>query len=208
MTRRTMQRIRRVMVALALAGGVAVPASLHASALPPDAPPIGMICTPGTVAGSTHTFNLVAKSGTIDTPDGNSVFMWSYANADAPDNGHFQSPGPVLCATQGQTVVVHLSNTLPEATSIVFPGQDATVTATGGTPGLLTTEVATSGPVTYTFVAGQPGTYLYESGSDVVKQVEMGLTGALVIRPAARSRLCLRHRNPLRSGPGVPAAAQ
>lgn len=184
MTRRTMQRIRRVMVALALAGGVAVPASLHASALPPDAPPIGMICTPGTVAGSTHTFNLVAKSGTIDTPDGNSVFMWSYANADAPDNGHFQSPGPVLCATQGQTVVVHLSNTLPEATSIVFPGQDATVTATGGTPGLLTTEVATSGTVTYTFVAGQPGTYLYESGSDVVKQVEMGLTGALVIRPA------------------------
>jgi FtsP/CotA-like multicopper oxidase with cupredoxin domain len=182
----TLRRIRGAAAALtlAIAGALLVPVSLPAGALPPGAPPIGMICTPGTVAGSIHTFNLIAKSGYIDTPDGNSVFMWSYANADAPDNGHFQSPGPVLCVTQGQTVVVNLSNTLPEATSVVFPGQDAAVTATGGSAGLLTTEAAAAGSVTYTFVAGQPGTYLYESGSDVAKQVEMGLTGALVVRPA------------------------
>ena len=55
-------------------------------------------------------------------PDGNSVFMWSYATRRA-DAGHFQSPGPVLCATQGQTITVNLTNTLTEATSIVFPGQ-------------------------------------------------------------------------------------
>ena len=41
----------------------------------------------------------------------------------------------MLCATQGQTVVVNLTNTLPEASGIVFPGQDAAVTATGGSPG-------------------------------------------------------------------------
>ena len=72
----------------------------------------------------THTFNLVADTGYIETPDGNSVFMWSYADADRRDARHFQSPGPVLCVTQGQTVVVNLTNNLPEATSIVFPGQD------------------------------------------------------------------------------------
>ena len=138
-----------------------------------------MICTPGTVAGSTRTFDLVASAGTIDTPDGNSVFMWSYS----PAGGHFQSPGPVLCATQGQTVVVNLHNNLPEATSIVFPGQDGTVTASAGSPGLLTTEAAPGGDISYSFTAGQPGTYLYESGSDVAKQVEMGLAGALVVRP-------------------------
>ena len=41
-----------------------------------------------------------------------------------------------------------------------------------------------NGSVTYTFTAGSPGTYLYESGTDVNKQVQMGLYGALVVRPA------------------------
>ena len=42
------------------------------------------------------------RPATSRRPDGNSVFMWSYANADAPDNGHFQSPGPVLCVDPGR----------------------------------------------------------------------------------------------------------
>jgi FtsP/CotA-like multicopper oxidase with cupredoxin domain len=169
---------------LAAAAALLVPG--HAAAIPAGAPRTGMVCTPGTVAGGTHTFNLVAKTGYIDTPDGNSVFMWSYANADAPDNGHFQSPGPVLCVTQGQTVVVNLTNSLPVPSSIVFPGQDAAVTATGGAAGLLTTEAAAStGTVSYSFLAGSPGSYLYESGSDIAKQIEMGLYGALIVRPAA-----------------------
>jgi FtsP/CotA-like multicopper oxidase with cupredoxin domain len=147
-------------------------------------PPLGMVCTPGTVAGTTHTFNLVANTGHVSTPDGNSVFMWSYANADAPDNSHFQEPGPVLCVTQGETVVVNLSNTLAEAVSVVFPAQDAQVTATGGVAGLLTTEAAAlGGTVSYSFTAGAPGTYIYQSGSNVSLQVEMGLYGALIVRP-------------------------
>jgi FtsP/CotA-like multicopper oxidase with cupredoxin domain len=179
------QRTRGLAVVMVLAAGSALLGPGRAEALPSGAPRIGMVCDPGAVSGTTHTFNLVAKTGYIDTPDGNSIFMWSYANADAPDNGHFQSPGPVLCATQGETVVVNLTNNLAEPTSIVFPGQDAQVTATGGAPGLLTTEAAaTSGTVTYTFTAGSPGTYLYESGSDIAKQLEMGLYGAMIIRPA------------------------
>ncbi|GAA4250547.1 multicopper oxidase domain-containing protein [Dactylosporangium darangshiense] len=181
-----MQSARRLAVVVLVAAGSAVLVPESAYALPPGAPRVGMVCNPGTVSGTTHTFNLVAKTGYVSTPDGNSIFMWSYANADAPDNGHFQSPGPVLCATQGETVVVHLTNNLAEPASIVFPGQDAQVTATGGAPGLLTTEAAaTNGTVTYTFTAGSPGTYLYESGSDIGKQIEMGLYGALIVRPSA-----------------------
>jgi FtsP/CotA-like multicopper oxidase with cupredoxin domain len=182
------QRTRRlgVVLALVLAAGSLVLAQGQATALPPGAPKIGMVCTPGTVSGSTHTFNLVTNTGYVNTPDGNSLFMWSYANHDAPDNDHFQTPGPVLCATQGETVVVNLTNTLPEPTSIVFPGQDAQVTATGGAAGPITTEAgASGGTVSYSFTAGSPGTYLYESGSDQAKQVEMGLYGALVVRPNA-----------------------
>jgi FtsP/CotA-like multicopper oxidase with cupredoxin domain len=173
-------RIRRSLAGLVLAAGLLVPvASPSADAQSEAVPPVGMICTAGTLAGSTRTFDLVASAGTIDTPDGNSVFMWSYS----PAGGHFQSPGPVLCANQGESVVVHLQNNLPEATSIVFPGQDGAVAAAGGAPGLMTTEAAAGGGVTYSFSAGQPGTYLYESGTDIAKQIEMGLAGALVVRP-------------------------
>ena len=176
---------RRLGLALALAAGSLVLIPGHADALPTGFAKIGMVCTPGTVAGNTHTFNLVANTGYADTPDGNSIFMWSYANHDAPDNDHFQTPGPVLCVTEGVTVVVNLTNTLPEPASIVFPGQVG-VTAAGGSAGLLTDEAAASGgTVSYSFTAGHPGTYLYQSGSDQAKQVEMGLYGALVVRPNA-----------------------
>jgi hypothetical protein len=178
---------RRVGLALALVAGMAVALQGNAGAIAPDAPRLGMVCTNGSLAGTTRTFDLVADAGYVQTPDGNSIYMWSYANGAAPDNGAFQSPGPVLCADEGETLVINLNNTLPEATSIAFPGQDAVVTATGGTPGLLTTEASPSGSVTYTFVAGHPGTYLYESGSDIAKQVEMGLYGVLVVRPALGS---------------------
>src|SRR5215472_4139583 len=172
-------------LALALAAGSVVLIPGRAAALPADFPKIGMVCTPGTVSGTTHTFNLVANTGYADTPDGNSVFMWGYANHDAPDNDHFQTPGPVLCVTEGETVVVNLTNTLPEPASIVFPGQ-AGVSASGGSAGLFTDEAAAGGgAVSYSFTAASPGTYLYQSGSDQAKQVEMGLYGALVVRPNA-----------------------
>src|SRR5262247_4296745 len=151
------RRTGRLVLVLALAAGSAVLIPGHAAALPVGAPPIGMVCTPGTVAGTTHTFNLTANTGYADTPDGNSIFMWSYANHDAPDNDHFQTPGPVLCVTEGETVVVNLTNTLPEPASIIFPGQEQ-VTATGGSAGLLTTEAAASGgTVSYSFTASNPG---------------------------------------------------
>ena len=38
--------------------------------------------------------------------------------------------------------------------------------------------------VTYSFTAEHAGTYLYESGSDPQLQVQMGLFGAIVVRPA------------------------
>jgi FtsP/CotA-like multicopper oxidase with cupredoxin domain len=137
-----------------------------------------------------QTFSLTAGDGYVSTPDGNSIYMWSYANSSRG----FQLPGPTLCVTSGQPVTVVLHNTLPEPTSIVFPGQKG-VQANGnpaqpqfdGGGSLLSmvqAAAAQNGSVTYTFTAGSPGTYLYESGTDVNKQVQMGLYGALIVRPA------------------------
>lgn len=146
----------------------------------------GIMCT--TSSSPNATFTLTAGAGTISMPDGNTIYTWSYA----PGGGAFQFPGPQLCVNQGDTVTIVLNNTLPEATSIIFPGIDA-VTANGApadpeysgatVTSLTNTAAATNGTVTYSFVAGNPGTYLYESGTDPGKQVQMGLYGSLIVRP-------------------------
>lgn len=126
------------------------------------------------------TFNLQAAPGYISTPDGDSLLVWGYAN----NGGLMQYPGPTLIVNQGDTVTVNLTNTLSMPVSIVFPGQDGVV-ATGGSPGLLTQE--SSGPadtVTYQFTANRAGTFMYQSGTRPELQIEMGLVGALIVRPS------------------------
>jgi len=101
-------------------------------------------------------------------------------------------PGPVLCVYQGETVHVTLTNNLPVNTSIQFPGQTGVTVggvavgpvASGADLVSLVPEAAPTASVTYSFTAGSAGTYLYESGSDPQLQVQMGLFGALVVRPA------------------------
>jgi FtsP/CotA-like multicopper oxidase with cupredoxin domain len=127
------------------------------------------------------TFNLVARTGHISTADGNSILVWGYANADA-GNTLVQYPGPTLIVDQGVPITINLKNELQQPVSIIFPGQTGVV-ATGGVPGLLTREAAPGATVTYTFTPGQPGTYLYQSGTRQDLQVEMGLVGALIVRP-------------------------
>ena len=133
------------------------------------------------IDGLTGTsFSLTAKKGTINTPDSALMYIWGYASG----GGTVQYPGPTLIVKQGDNVTVTLTNELTEATSIVFPGQ--VVTATGGNVGLLTKEAPPDGTtvVTYTFTAGQPGTYTYYSGTHGEVQTQMGLFGALIVRPA------------------------
>lgn len=147
----------------------------------------GLACS--TSSSPNASFSLTAQAGMISMPDGNTIYTWSYA----PAGGAFQFPGPYLCVNQGDTVTIVLNNSLPEATSLMFPAI-SNVTANGmpvqpqfnGTTltSLTNTAAANGGSVTYSFVASNPGTYLYESGTDVGKQVQMGLYGALVVRPA------------------------
>lgn len=128
------------------------------------------------------TFALTASSGYVSVADGGSIYSWGYSLTGAPN---MQLPGPTLIVTQGDAVEVTLTNALPAAAgnvSIVFPGQQVTATG-GGADGLLTREAVPGGTVTYSFVASKPGTYLYHSGTRPDLQVEMGLYGALIVRP-------------------------
>jgi hypothetical protein len=142
------------------------------------------------------TFNLTAQDAYLNQPDGSAVYSWGYGCNVAP-SGHLpaaiaafscptmQVPGPTLIVTEGQTVVVKLTNNLPAAagnTSILFLGFQLQP-FTDGVPGLLTQEAAPGATVTYTFTASSPGTRSYYSGTQSDLQVEMGLYGAIVVLP-------------------------
>lgn len=156
------------------------------------------VAPPSSCSGTTtRNFFLTARSGHITLGDGNTLLTWGYSTdaftTAAVDTGKIQYPGPTMIVCQGDTVTVTLRNRLPDRVSIIFPGQSA-VTATNVTPGgsfangVLTREAnaftgANNGGVMYSFTASQAGTYLYQSGTDIETQVEMGLVGALIVRP-------------------------
>ncbi|MFN8193822.1 MAG: multicopper oxidase domain-containing protein [Nocardioidaceae bacterium] len=157
------------------------------------APRVGIVCTQGSGGVADHPiFNLTTKTGYISLPDGNTAFMWGYSSGF----DGFQHPGPVLCVNEGDTVTVILHNTLPDRSSVSFPGQhdvlaDGVPTKpeydAGELTSLVDTAAANGGTVTYSFVADHPGTFLYESGTDPDTQVKMGLFGALIVRPSMGS---------------------
>lgn len=124
-------------------------------------------------------FNFTAKTDYISTPDGGSYLMWGYAL----NGGRMQYTGPTMDVNEGDTVIVNLTNELSVPTSIVFPGNIGVI-AIGDSNGLLTKEAnAAGGTSQYSFVAEHPGTYLYYSGTNPELQIEMGLVGALIVRP-------------------------
>ena len=156
-----------------------------------------------TGTGTAGTFNLVATQGHITQPDGAMLYSWGYgcAAGSSPSfvpysTGAFcppmQIPAPTLVVTENVPFTVRLTNNLPAAagnTSLLFPGLQL-VSVSGGAPGLLTQEAAPGGTVTYTLLATTPGTHDYLSGTNTDLQVEMGLYGAVVVRPATRPAAC------------------
>jgi hypothetical protein len=129
-------------------------------------------------------FNLTTGTGRVTTGDGHSIHMWMYG----PEGGTVQYPGPTLIVNQGDIVDINLTNTLPVPTSLVVDGFPVTAAAVAGAilPGVLTGEVPADNGLTtvrYRFQASQPGTYIYHSGTNPPLQVEMGLLGAIIVRP-------------------------
>ena len=140
------------------------------------------------------SFSFTTGAGEISTPDGGSINFWGYQDTTGAANPFNvpQYPGPTLILNQGDTVTITLTSGLPvspaepynRCTSMVFPGH-AVTTSGGDQNGLLTRETCPGGTaVEYTFTASQPGTYTYYSGTEPELQIEMGLIGAIIVRPS------------------------
>jgi len=138
--------------------------------------------------------DLYAKQMQISTPDGGSLRLWGFA---ATANGVPQYPAPTLIVKEGDTVKITVHNTdVPQSVSLAFPGQRGVTktcnigfTSFNGCHGNLAESanvVAADGgihSITYSFTASKPGTFMYNSGVNPQIQIEMGLVGALIVRP-------------------------
>ena len=75
-------------------------------------------------AASAESYDLCAVAGTKTLPDGSTVSTWGYSINDISGGtgcGALELPGPRLTVTDG-TLIINLTNNLPEPTSIVIDG--------------------------------------------------------------------------------------
>jgi FtsP/CotA-like multicopper oxidase with cupredoxin domain len=117
---------------------------------------------------------LVAKPASLELRPGTSTEAWTYGGT---------IPGPLLRLTQGDRLVVHFENDLPEATTIHFHGVRLPNEMDGAVPHSQE-PVPPGGSFDYDFVVPDAGLFWYHPHEDSAKQLGFGLYGALLVDPA------------------------
>lgn len=107
--------------------------------------------------------------------------VWAYRDGSV-EGARATVPGPLIEASQGDTVIVHFRNELPDSTTVHWHG----VRVPNGSDGTLATqpEVAPGGTFDYRFVVVDAGTFWYHPHVRGDVQVERGLYGMLVVKGA------------------------
>jgi len=140
------------------------------------------------------TVNLAAVQATWTPPGGGTaVTMWGFvevtdsATFTCPDPASPWDVGPRISATAGDDLTVNLRNCLDEPVSLFIPGQPkptAPVADPGSNPPRmrsLDAETAPNAVGIYTWNNLKAGTRIYHSGTNLSKQVHMGLYGSLIV---------------------------
>jgi FtsP/CotA-like multicopper oxidase with cupredoxin domain len=96
-------------------------------------------------------------------------------------------PGPVIEATVGDVLEVHLRNSLPEATMIHWHGIRLPAPMDGTEN--VQRPVQPGSSFVYRFLVRDAGTFWYHPHMNETEQLERGLYGALVVRDAAEPTL-------------------
>jgi FtsP/CotA-like multicopper oxidase with cupredoxin domain len=166
-----------------------------AQTTPITVPAVNDGAVPAAATGKTWNFTLYVRSTWIKTPDGQK--FWAFGYTDNP-KGPARIPGPPIIVDQGDTVNITLNNDQdPTKTSTKPEGDGHTIhlhgldlpsamdgdpmTAPGGHAVLPGTKY------TYHFVAQYAGTYWYHCHESAAEHVQMGMYGALIIRPKGQA---------------------
>ncbi len=141
--------------------------------------------------GQVRNFTLYVRDATMTMPDGEQIYVFGFT--DDP-NGHAKVPGPSLVVDEGDTVNLTLVNDKdPTKTTYSPDGDGHTIHLHGlDLPSQFDGDPMTAPDgqavmegqnYTYKFVATQPGTYYYHCHQSAAEHIQMGMYGALVVRP-------------------------
>jgi len=110
-----------------------------------------------------------------------SVFNWDIAPGKTVEAWGFnkQLPGPQLQASVGDTVVIRVTNNLPESTTIHWHGLCPPASMDG--TDAVQKPIAPGEAFEYRFAVPHAGTFWYHSHSNETFQMERGMYGALVV---------------------------
>src|SRR5688572_7243223 len=158
------------LLAACACGGNATPAA------PPELASIPI--TDVNPASDVVEVNLLARPGETRFLAGKPAQIWGYADG-AVAEPRALVPGPLIEARQGDTVIVHFTNMLPEATTIHWHG----IRVPNGSDGTHATQhlIQPGETFDYQFVAVDAGTFWYHPHHHSDVQIERGLAGALVV---------------------------
>ncbi len=153
-------------LAASSAGLIAVPAE-RAAAEPGTATP-----------WLTGDIELVMNDGIVDMIDGTPVYMLGYgfASGGMDKRDELHTPGPVIWATEGETVRLRITNDLEDDHSFLIKREGDILVDSG--------PVAPGTFVDLEFSAPSAGTYLYQDGVNIPVNRVLGLQGALLSMPA------------------------
>jgi nitrite reductase (NO-forming) len=128
---------------------------------------------PGPVPAGAATVDvqLTARHKTVKVAPGVKMKAWTF-------NGTV--PGPVIRATEGDTIVLTLHNADPHM------GHSVDFHAAEVSPQVNFADVAPGETKTFSFVARRPGVFMYHCGtSPVLQHIGMGMYGPIIIDPVA-----------------------
>lgn len=120
---------------------------------------------------------LEAREATVELVPDQLTKVWAY-------NG--MVPGPLIVATLGNEIIVHLRNRLPEPTTIHWHGVELVAPMDGSN--ISQAPIKPGASFTYRFRPLTAATYWYHSHINGAEQVERGLYGGLVVRNRDRDR--------------------
>jgi FtsP/CotA-like multicopper oxidase with cupredoxin domain len=120
-------------------------------------------------------FNLEARVADVEILPGVTTAAWTY-------NGTL--PGPYIRAKVGDTVIVHFTNALPEATTIHWHGVRVP-NEMDGAPGMTQAVIEPGASFRYEFILRDAGTYWYHPHQSSADQVGRGLYGPIVVEDPA-----------------------
>ncbi len=138
---------------------------------------------------------MMAGGPTVTMANGTAVRVWTLNGAATGFNGDRIVPGPVIELTQGQAAALTLNSGMPHT---IHPHGLDVNTANDGVPqtsgfvaGTMMFPIQQPGqvggnlgsPFTYRFTAPFAGTYLYHCHVDAALHFEMGMYGAVIVRP-------------------------